>query len=62
MSEDPKTGPAKKAVATKRKDQGYGICRRRGCPRPASAPGGECVEHTAGTKMVETKRRKGMID
>jgi len=56
------TGPAEKAVATKRKDQGYGMCRRRGCSRPASEPGGECKEHAAGTKMVETKRRKGMID
>ena len=56
------TGAAEKAVATKRKDQGYGVCRRRGCSRPASEPCGECKEHAAGTKMVETKRRRGMID
>ena len=31
-------------------------------PRPAAEPGGECKEHAAGSKMVETKRRKGMID
>jgi hypothetical protein len=56
------TGAAEKAIATKRKDQGYGMCRRRGCSRPAAEPGGECTEHAAGTKMVETKRRKNMID
>ena len=53
---------AQKATATKRQDQGFGICRRRGCARPAAEPGGECREHAAGAKMVETKRRKGMID
>lgn len=74
MSEDPETleeverlrqqheEAAEKMVATKRKDRGYGMCRRRGCSRPASEPDGECQEHDAGTKMVETKRRKGMID
>lgn len=56
------TGASEKAVATKRKDQGYGMCRRRGCARPAVELNGECKEHAAGTKMVETKRRKGMID
>jgi hypothetical protein len=55
-------GAAQKAVATKRTDQGHGICRRRGCARPAAESGGECKEHAAGTKMVETKRRKGLID
>ena len=50
-----------KMRATKRMNRGYGACVRRKCGRPAAEPGGECMEHAAGTKMVETKRRKRMI-
>jgi hypothetical protein len=51
--------PAEKAVATKRKDRGFGRCKKRGCKRPAAERKGLCVEHRAGVRAAETLRNKG---
>lgn len=44
--------PAAKAVASKRRDHGYGQCSVSGCDRPAAAPGGKCQEHRAGERAA----------
>jgi hypothetical protein len=49
--------PAAKAVATKRKDKGFGACSVPGCSRPAAEKGGKCVEHRAGERAAGAPRQ-----
>jgi len=58
--------PAARAVATKRKDKGFGACSIPGCSRAAAEAGGKCVEHRAGERaagapvqVIEGKSGKG---
>lgn len=44
--------PAARAVATKRKDQGFGACSVPGCSHPAAEAGGKCIEHRAGERAA----------
>ena len=43
---------AARAVASKRRDRGYGTCSVARCKRPAAEPGGKCEEHRAGERAA----------
>jgi hypothetical protein len=43
---------AAKAVASKRRDRGYGSCSVPGCTRPAVESDGKCDEHRAGERAA----------
>lgn len=43
---------AAKAVASKRRDRGFGSCSVPGCSRPAVERDGKCTEHRAGERAV----------
>ncbi len=40
--------PAARALASKRRDRGFGSCSTSGCDRPAVEQDGKCIEHRAG--------------
>jgi hypothetical protein len=41
---------AAKAIATKRRDRGFGLCSVQDCTRPAVERDGKCIEHRAGER------------
>jgi hypothetical protein len=43
---------ARRAVASKRRDRGFGACTISGCSRPAVKDGGKCVEHEAAQRAA----------
>ena len=52
---------AAKAVSTRRRDQGYGICSAPGCKRFAAEPGGRCIECRAGIRAVSSSPTDAVI-
>lgn len=55
---DQDQSPVEKALATKRRDRGFGQCSRPRCPWPAAEKNSLCTEHRAAERSVETKARK----